>query len=270
MYNKSTAESASGGRSRPFSMYNKTVAVVLAGGKGTRMQATLPKVLHHIADKPMIFYTLETVNELGLSTVYVVVGHQSEEVKDRISSKFKCHFAYQPSPLGTAHAVECALKKIGGKTENILVMNGDDSAFYKISTLKKFLASHQTCKCPVSMVTLKIVRERRLGRIIRDKNDNFESIVEAVRDQNGELISDEINCGLYLFNYKWLKSNIKKIKLSDKGEYYLTDIFNLAKEKGDCINLFCLKNKNEWVGVNTPDELMLANEQMKKKLIKRK
>lgn len=257
-------------QSKQFSMYNKIAAVVLAGGKGTRMQATLPKVLHHIIDKPMIFYTLETINKLGLSKLHVVVGHQSKEVKNKISSKFKCHFAYQSKPLGTAHAVKCALRKIDNQTENILVMNGDDSAFYKISTLKKFLISHITSKCPFSMVTLKIIRERQLGRIIRDKNGNFERIVEGPRDLDSEGLSDEINCGLYLFNYKWLKNNIEKIKLSDKGEYYLTDIFNLAKTKGYCINLFSLKNKNEWVGVNTPDELVLANKQMRKKLTKSK
>lgn len=251
-------------------MYNETAAVVLAGGKGTRMQTTLPKVLHHIIDKPMIFYTLETINKLGLLKVYVVVGHQSQEVKNKISSKFKCHFAFQPKPLGTAHAVKCALQKIDNQIENILIMNGDDSAFYKISTLKKFLASHIISKCPVSMVTLKIIRERRLGRIIRDKNGNFEKIVEGSRDLDSEVLSDEINCGLYLFNYRWLKENIDKIKLNDKGEYYLTDIFNLAKAGRCCINFFSLKNKNEWVGVNTPDELVLANEQMKKKLTNKK
>lgn len=251
-------------------MYHKTVAVVLAGGKGTRMQATLPKVLHHIIDKPMIFYTLETINKLSLSKAYVVVGHQSEEVKNKISSKFKCIFAYQAKPLGTAHAVKCVLKKIDNQIENVLVMNGDDSAFYKISTLKKFLASHLISKCPVSMVTLKIIRERRLGRILRDKNGNFETIIEATRNLDLDVLSDEINCGLYLFNCQWLKDNIERIKLNDKQEYYLTDIFNLAKVKGDCINLFSLKNKNEWVGINTPDELALANLQMRQKLTKNK
>lgn len=239
-------------------------AIVLAGGKGTRMQATLPKVLHHIIDKPMIFYTLEAINQLELPKVYVVVGHQSQEVKNKISSQFKCLFAYQSKPLGTAHAVKCAIKKIDDKIENVLVMNGDDSAFYKISTLKKFIESHNTTKCPVSMVTLKIIRKRRLGRIVRDKDGNFEKIVEATRKSDFGILSDEINCGLYLFNSQWLKDNIDNIKISDKGEYYLTDIFNLAKTKGDCINLFSLKNKDEWVGVNTPDELALANEKMKK------
>lgn len=246
---------------------NNLAAIVLAGGKGTRMQATLPKVLHHIVDQPMIFYTLETINKLGLSEVLVVVGHQSEEVKEKICSKFNCQFALQEKPMGTADAVNAGLKKVNDNIKEIIVMNGDDSAFYKVSTLKKFILSHRTSKCPVSMMTIKIKRERKLGRIIRNGAGNFESIIEAEKNLAN---SDEINCGLYVFNNKWLKNNINKIKLSDKGEYYLTDIFNLAKQKGDCINLFQLKNKDEWVGVNTPDELNLANEKMKKKLIKSK
>lgn len=248
---------------------NNLAAIVLAGGKGTRMQATLPKVLHHIANQPMIFYTLETINKLGLSEVLVVVGHQSEEVKEKICSKFKCKFAFQEKPLGTGHAVECALEQVDDNIHSILVLNGDDSAFYKISTLKKFLLSHFESKCPVSMMTLNIKRDRRLGRIVRDMQGNFEKIVEAEKDPALGITSDEINCGLYVFNTKWIKENINKIKLSEKGEYYLTDIFNLAKKEGSCINLFQLKNKNEWVGVNTPDELNLANEIMQKKLAKR-
>jgi bifunctional UDP-N-acetylglucosamine pyrophosphorylase / glucosamine-1-phosphate N-acetyltransferase len=248
----------------------KIAAVVLAGGKGTRMNADLPKVLHNIIDRPMVFYTLENLNELGFSNIYVVVGHKSEEVKEKISTKFHCEFALQSQPLGTAHAVECALGEIDNQVKTILVMNGDDSAFYKISTLKKFIKSHEENKCPVSMMTLKLIRERKLGRIVRNDQGEFESIIEAERRNDKDVISDEINCGLYLFNLKWLKQNINKIKLSDKGEYYLTDIFNLAKKEGFCINLYLLKNKNEWVGVNTPDELLLANEQMKKRLIPKK
>lgn len=250
-------------------MYNNFAAIVLAGGKGTRMQATLPKVLHHIVDQPMIFYTLETINKLGVSQIYVVVGHQSEEVKEKICSKFNCEFALQEKPMGTADAVKTGLKKVNNKVKEVIVMNGDDSAFYKISTLKKFISSHLENKCPVSMMTINIKRERRLGRIIRDAQDNFESIIEAEKDPTKGITSDEINCGLYIFNNKWLKANINKIKLSDKGEYYLTDIFNLAKKSGFCINLFRLKNKDEWVGVNTPDELALANEKMQKKLTKK-
>lgn len=245
-------------------------AIVLAGGKGTRMQATLPKVLHHIIDQPMIFYTLETINKLGLTQIFVVVGHQSEEVKEKIRSKFNCEFAYQTKPLGTADAVRSGLKRVGKKIEEILVMNGDDSAFYKVSTLKKLLLSHTQSQCPVSMMTINIKRERRLGRIIRDNKGQFEKIIEAEKDPSLGITSDEINCGLYVFNHKWLKENIHSVKISDKGEYYLTDIFNLAKALGYSVNLFQLKNKDEWVGVNTPDELVLANNQMKKKLLKTK
>lgn len=250
-------------------MYKNIAAVVLAGGKGTRMQADLPKVLHHIIDRPMIFYTLENLNKLGFSNIYVVVGHQSETVKEEISSKFGCLFAYQSEPLGTAHAVECALREIDNRVKTVLVMNGDDSAFYKIPTIKEFIESHYGSRCPVSMVTLKLVRERKLGRIVRNGKGQFESIIEAERENDQAIVSDEINCGLYLFDFAWLKENIDKIKMSEKGEYYLTDIFNLAKNQGSCINLFCLKNEEEWVGVNTPDELALANEQMKKRLVRK-
>ena len=209
---------------------------------------------------------MESVQSLGFSKIYVVVGHKSEEVKKEISSKFKCIFALQKEPLGTGDAVKSALDKIEENLDDLLVLNGDDSAFYSLQTLEQFIADHKKNNCPVSLMTLKIIRERRLGRVLRNNQGNFEKITEAERSDNPEISSDEINCGLYLFNQKWLKENIDKIKLSDRGEYYLTDIFNLAKEQGDCVNIFSLEDEREWVGVNTPDELVLANQQMQKKL----
>jgi bifunctional UDP-N-acetylglucosamine pyrophosphorylase/glucosamine-1-phosphate N-acetyltransferase len=244
---------------------SQIAAVVLAGGKGTRMQATLPKVLHTIADQPMIYYTLDSLKALRMEDVHVVVGHQAEEVKQKIKDKFNCNFSYQPKPLGTANAVKHGIQNISPKIKDVLVLNGDDSAFYKISTLEKFISSHLKSGCPVSMMTLVINRDRKLGRVIRDKNNNFQEIIEATLD---EVKSFEINCGLYLFNLNWLCKNMPKIKLNDKGEYFLTDIFNIAKEERNCVNLFLLKNKSEWVGVNTPDELLLADKKMQKKLKK--
>ncbi|MDO8570143.1 MAG: sugar phosphate nucleotidyltransferase [Candidatus Daviesbacteria bacterium] len=242
-----------------------TAAVILAGGKGKRMASKLPKVLHKIAGQPMIYYTLQTINKLDLAQLCVVVGYRSELVKKRIATFSECEFILQNDPLGTGHAVHCALNKLNHKITTILVTNGDDSAFYSPQTLINFISSHKKSKAVISMVTLLISGENKLGRIIRDKEGNFQQILEAAKYFSSGLQSNEINCGAYIFDVKWLKQNIDKILLNEAGEYYLTDLLNIAHQNHHTINLFQLVKKNEWIGINTRKELKYANQEMRRK-----
>jgi bifunctional UDP-N-acetylglucosamine pyrophosphorylase / glucosamine-1-phosphate N-acetyltransferase len=244
---------------------NKIAAIVLAGGKGKRMQSDLPKVLHQIASVPMVFYTLKTLGKLGF-TIFVVVQNEESPVKKEIEGNFDCHFAYQITPLGTGHALNTALLEIPESTDTLLVLNGDDSAFYSTKTLKEYLNSHKLQQAAVSALTLIIKDDRALGRIIRDMNGNFLKNLESKEYLASGLKSDEINCGCYIFEVKWLKENIKKLQLSMTSEFYITDLLNIAKKQGANINLFTLEDEAEWVGVNTQDDLKIANQMMGTKL----
>ncbi|KKQ66411.1 MAG: Bifunctional protein GlmU [Candidatus Daviesbacteria bacterium GW2011_GWA2_38_24] len=241
------------------SSYPNLTAVVLAGGKGTRMQSETPKVLHHIGQRPMVFYTLQKLLKLGIRDLKVVIGHKSQEVKSIIEENFNCGFVFQTEQLGTGHALGCALKEINTNTKDILVVNGDDSAFYKEGTLQSFINFHKSSDAVVSMLTLEIETESKLGRVIRDKDGNFEKILEANEYFNSPYKSNEINCGAYIFNYDWVKINITHIPISEKGEYYITELLNIAKQQDQKINLFKLQDSNEWVGINTQEELRNAN-----------
>ena len=233
-------------------------AVVLAGGKGTRMKSDTPKVLHSLGDQPMVFVTLQKLKDLGISDIKVVVGHKADEVRDVISAKFNVDFVLQPEPLGTGHALDCALQQIPNSTE-ILVVNGDDSAFYKIETLIRFMQSHTQTEAVVSMITLQITRDSQLGRVIRNESGEFEQILESKEYLVRGLHSDEINCGAYLFDYQWVRQNSSSIPLSEKGEYYITELLNIAKAQSQKINLFQIQDEREWVGINTQEELQFAN-----------
>jgi len=131
---------------------SKLAAVVLAGGRGTRMQSDLPKVLHALNDKPIIFYTLETLQKLDLEKIYIVVPEGSGQVKSEISETFKnVSFVDQVQPIGTANAVQTAINALDYDIDTILVLNGDDSAFYKSSTLNSFMKSHLDSQCLISI-----------------------------------------------------------------------------------------------------------------------
>lgn len=237
-------------------------AVILAGGKGTRMESETPKVLHEIRGIPMIFYSIEKLLSLGIKKIVVVVGFKGEEVKKKVLEKFHPEFTYQDTPLGTGHALSCALKDIN-QDGDVLVVNGDDSAFYKNQTLNDFIKSHYKSQAVATMMTLKMIEENSLGKIIADGSGKFIKTIEAKEAKEQGLDSDLVNCGAYLYNISWAKQNIAKIPLSNKGEYYITELFNIAANQGDKVNLYSITDQKEWVGVNTQDELSLANRLMK-------
>jgi bifunctional UDP-N-acetylglucosamine pyrophosphorylase / glucosamine-1-phosphate N-acetyltransferase len=241
------------------------VAVVLAGGKGTRMKSDIPKVLHPISGKPMIFYTLENLKRAGIENVVVVVGHQAGLVQTAIEKNFPgCRFAVQENPIGTADALKSALPKISVEAKDILLLNGDDSAFYNSDTLNDFINSHRSFQADVSVMIAQADEKRRIGRVIRDDLGKFMMILEANEYEQSNYTSQEINCGAYIFKKDWVKEKIGNVKKSLSGEYYITDLLNIAQEKDNKVNLFKLNNGREWSGVNTQEELALANALMQK------
>lgn len=241
-------------------------AVVMAGGKGTRMGGERPKVLHEIGGEPMIFHTIRNLHLIGIEDVFVVVSYKAQEVVDAISPQFKVDYAQQLEPLGTGDAVRSALNKMTKNYDAVLVVGGDDSAFYAPETLLELINSHFDSESILSIMTLIDPEKQKMGKVFRDPEGKFDRLMEYSDYSLLDLNSDEINCGVYIFDNTWLKNNIGKIeKNPNKGEYYLTDLMNMAKDQSEKITIFKLKNKDEWFGVNTPEELEQANTLFKRK-----
>lgn len=248
--------------------YPGLFAVVLAGGKGTRMNHHLPKVLIKLGGKPIIFHILQKFNDIGINNLCVVTSPTAISVKDTVLQKFKCLFAYQFLPLGTADALKAALPVISAAYVNsnipddghkmVLVVNGDDSAFYSEKTLKDFIHSHIKSRAVVSAMTLINTEPDHWGRIIRDKKGHFLMTLEAKEYKESGLQSDEINCGAYLFNYSWLSNHIDKVQINPKGEYFIVDLLNMAQTEHLKVNLFRLENEDEWFSINNQKDLEIA------------
>lgn len=241
-------------------------AIIMAGGKGTRMQSEKPKVLHQIGGEPMVFHTLRNLHQIGIEDVFVVIGYKSDQVKSQIEPHFSVKFAHQIEQLGTGDAVQTALAKMQKDYQTVLILGGDDSAFYTASTLIEFINSHQDSQAVVSAMTLIDPAKERMGKVFRDESGNFDQLLEYSDYSQLNLTSNEINCGVYLFDHKWLSENIGQIEKNPvKGEYYITELLNMAKKQGQKVNIYLLQNKDEWFGVNTPEELEQANQLFKKK-----
>jgi bifunctional UDP-N-acetylglucosamine pyrophosphorylase/glucosamine-1-phosphate N-acetyltransferase len=240
-------------------------AIVLAGGKGTRMKSKIPKVLHPLCGKPMLFYPLELLKELKISPVCTVIGHGSEQIRDAFSeSSFNnVGFVIQEPQLGTGHAVMSALKSrktkrtggLTGFTGDILILSGDVPLITK-ETVRALIKIKQKRRSAVALVTAIIKEPGSYGRVVRDVNKNVVRVIEARDATVTQRRIEEVNCGLYLIDGKFLRENINKLGAENtQGEYYLPDLIKMASETGKGVSALTLYDPVELMGVNNRIEL---------------
>jgi bifunctional UDP-N-acetylglucosamine pyrophosphorylase/glucosamine-1-phosphate N-acetyltransferase len=253
-----------------MSIIQHTSTIILAAGKGTRLNdglpSPIPKVMNKICGQPMLEYTLKTLENINITDIVIVVGYKAELIKEYFGNRYK--YALQKEQQGTGHAVACAAKSVDPTNEHILVIQGDDSAFYSPVTLVNLINAHVKEKAKVSFLTLIHPQPAELGRIIRNKKGQVVAIKEKEVLTPKERQIQEINTGTYCFEAKWLWQNIKKLKPSatGKGEIILPDLIHLAVEQKDKVSTHTIHDHHEWIGVNTPEQLKLANEVMAKRL----
>ncbi len=205
---------------------------------------------------------------MNIADVVIVVGYKAELIMDYFNSKYK--YALQKEQKGTGHAVICAQQFIDSTNKYVLVIQGDDSAFYSPATLVDLINAHDKEHAKVSLLTLKHPKPAELGRIIRNDNGEVIAIKEKEVTTAEEKKIREINTGTYCFEVKWLWENIKKLKPSaiGQGELILPDLIKIAVSQGDKISAHMITKAHEWIGVNTPEQLEYAEKAMAERLKK--
>lgn len=242
-----------------------TSAIILAAGRGSRMKSARPKVIHEICGRPMIAYTLNNLRKAGVGEIIAVLSYKRNLVKRRIMGEVKV--AVQKNPKGgTADAALSGYNKISKDSKLLLVINGDDSAFYTPETIKKIIDIHRIRERKLTFVSLMKENPTGLGRVVRGKNGLITKIVEEKDATDEERKIKEVNDGLYVFDRKWFAENIVKIKRNSQGEFYLVDLIKIAIDQGDRMATYTLPNDDEWQGINTLEQLDEANKKMASKL----
>jgi UDP-N-acetylmuramoyl-L-alanyl-D-glutamate--2,6-diaminopimelate ligase len=242
-------------------------AIVLAAGKGTRMKSTLPKVIHKICGRPMIVYTLENLRAAGVGDIVTVISFKRNLVTKYLYGAPA--LAIQKNPKGgTADAAKVGFEKVSKDSEVLVVINGDDSAFYKPETIRNIVKIHKQGGRKLTFVSLIREDPTGLGRVVRGKDGKIIKIVEERDATSDEKEIKEINDGLYVFDKEWFAKNVGKVGKSASGELYLVDLIKMAIEAGVKMDAYKLVDDSQWQGVNTVGELEKARSKMEQKLKK--
>lgn len=238
-----------------------TQIIILAAGKGTRMgHSELPKVLVPLANKPIIFHLLEEIKKLDESIrPIIVVGYKYQLVQSMLGPNYV--YAFQEGQFGTAHALAAGLTK--ATAENVLVLYGD-KPFIKSKSLIQLIEQHTLNNSMFSMLTMIAPNFENVfatfygdGRIIRNKNGKFIAVRELVDVTDEEKQIKETNPGFYIFNRSWLEQNINQIQKNIHGEYFLTDLVEIAI-KSEVKITTVTSEPYEVYGINTLAQLQQA------------
>jgi len=235
--------------------------VILAAGRGKRMESDEPKALAMLKDKPFLKHILDTLKTLDLaSKPVIVIGHKKERVREIIGEDYK--YAIQEEQLGTGHAVMSAKDILDQGHKTLLVLSTDQPLVSK-ETIENILNTHKKENAIITLGTIVLpdfLEWRKglinFGRIVRDALHQVEKIVEYKDANENEKNIKEVNPALYVFDIKWLWDNIENLKNENaQGEYYLTDLIHLAFEQNQKVVGVPIKNILEGMQPNTKEEL---------------
>jgi len=222
--------------------------VILAAGKGTRMVSDLPKPLHPLLGKPLIQYVVDAAVPLTDKPPVIVIGHGGDKIRDTLGNQLK--YAVQSDLLGTGHAVQQAENLLKGQSDLVLVLYGD-MPLVRTKTLENLVQAQRSNSGPLTLLTLLEDNPRGFGRIDRDPSGMILKIVEEVDATPAQLEINELNAGMYCFEADWLWDTLKKLVPSNSGEYYLTELVELAAREGMQVASVQIDDPDELIGINT-------------------
>lgn len=231
------------------------ITVIMAAGKGTRMNSEKSKLVHKIYGKELVKRVVELAEKIGSDEIVTVVGHLREQVQEVLGDSVK--YAYQEELLGTGHAVMQAKKYLKGKKGKVVILYGD-VPIIRPETLKNLINKSIKNKEYATLLTAKYENPTGYGRIIRDEGGNIKAIVEEKDADPLQKKIKEINSGIYCFDIEELLNALEKVNNNNaQGEYYLTDVIKIMNDEGLKTGAVIVEDNTEILGVNDRSQLEL-------------
>lgn len=232
--------------------------IILAAGRGIRMNSFIPKVLHSVGGRPMLLHVLETARSLQPEKIVVIAGDDHKKVKSVLEDE-DVIMVHQKQRLGTGHAVLQAREEFDGFEGCLLVLSGDVPLLSQMS-LDKLLARHYVSDAAATVLTTIFDNPTGYGRVIRNGQANLGRIVEE-KDCSDELRTiKEINAGVYVFDAELLLKYLPEVKNDNaQQEYYLPDVLPILISSGRRVAIDRMSDSREFAGVNTREQLVEAN-----------
>jgi UDP-N-acetylglucosamine diphosphorylase/glucosamine-1-phosphate N-acetyltransferase len=244
----------------------ETAVIILAAGQGTRMKSSKAKVLHEILGKPMVMYVVETAQKIADQNVVLVVGSQAEKVRSVVSENADIIFAVQEEQLGTGHAVSCALPYLSDSTKEVIILCGD-VPLITYGTLMRFFEDHVNAKRDISLLAVELDNPEGYGRILFDENRRLLGIAEEADASTEQKRINTINTGIYCVRKAFLFDSLKQVNSENvQGEFYLTDIVEIGYREGRVAGVMVGDDWEEAVGVNNPQDLIQAENILRKRI----
>lgn len=241
--------------------------IIMAAGEGTRMKSNISKVLHKLCNKTLLSYVIESSQESGIDDIIVIVGNNEDAVKEIFgdSVKYVRQYIGENYPYGTGYAVKLAEQYIN-EGDNILVLSGD-APLIKSETIRNLIDFHNESKNDATVLTAIFENPFGYGRIVTDKNGKLLKIVEHKDANDNEILINEINSGIYLFNGDKLRYALNKLDTNNsQKELYLTDVFEILKKEKLNISTFKVKDTEEIKGINTKIQLSEVEKIMRRRI----
>ena len=269
-------------------MFEKTTAVILAAGQGTRMKSSLPKVLHSVAGKPLVHYPVRAALEAGCGEVVVVVGHGREAVEAYLAKAFgasgerphsrsaegswsgRVKTAIQKEQRGTGDAAKAGLSGVRPEAERVLLFYGDVPMLAAEDVAAVARKLDEEPGAVIAIATCTTDDPFGYGRVMRDAKGNVLEIREQ-RDlkSDAERATKEWNPGIYAATRKFFEDALMSLEPNNaQGEYYLTDIVSFAAKRGDRI-ASVPSNPDVMDGVNDRAQLAHADRAMSERILKK-
>lgn len=254
--------------------------IIMAAGLGKRMQSKLAKVLHAVAGKPMVLYVLDVACRLADRGIAVIIGHQGIDVRKVVEgADSRVAVAEQAQQLGTGHAVLQARATFSAdprrRPSRYVILNGDTPLLTE-ATVRELLAAHDEQKATVTVLTAVLDNAAGYGRVIRRRRDEWlqgavdntvRKIVEDKDASRDERAVREINVGTYVVDGEFLFPALDKLDPRNaQGEYYLTDIVQMAVDQGRTVAALRLRTIDEGLGINSRVQLAEAERVIRQRI----